>query len=53
MGVEVQGANPLGVLHTALGRLAAGGYAEKVPSYPGGPSHYRITTAGRLVLQTC
>lgn len=51
MGIEIQGPNPMAILHTALGRLATNGYVDKVPSYPGGPTHYRITTAGRLASQ--
>jgi hypothetical protein len=51
LGVEVTGANPLGILHTALGRLVQNGYAATVNTRPGAPVQYRITSAGKLFLQ--
>ena len=51
LGVEVTGANPLGILHTTLGRLVQNGYAQPVPQRPGAPTQYRITTAGKIFLQ--
>jgi hypothetical protein len=50
MGIEVIGANPLGILHTALGRLTQGRHVNQVPSVPGGPARYQITATGRLAL---
>jgi hypothetical protein len=50
LGVEVTGTNPLGILHTVLGRLVQNRYVRHVPQ-PGGPTLYQITTAGKLFLQ--
>jgi len=51
IGVYINGKNPLGILHTTLGRLAQAQYVETGNPFPGAPIHYRITTAGRLALQ--
>jgi hypothetical protein len=44
MGVEVTGSNPLGMLHTVLGRLAADRFVEAITNPA--PTRYRITKAG-------
>ena len=51
IGVVVSGNNPMGVIHTTLGRLARDGYAEARASKPGAPLQYRLTPAGRIALQ--
>jgi hypothetical protein len=52
IGVEIPAKNPLAVLHTTLSRLTNNGYAEARSPRPGSPLQYRITTAGRLLLQS-
>jgi hypothetical protein len=51
MGVDISAKNPLGVLHTTLGRLVQSGYAVPVPTQPGTTTHFQITPAGTLYLQ--
>jgi hypothetical protein len=51
MGLNVFGNNPMGVIHTMLGRLAKDGHAEARLPRPGAPLEFRITTAGRVALQ--
>jgi hypothetical protein len=46
MGVEVTGKNPLGIIHTALGRLAKQRLVVQVE----GTTHYQITPHGRYSL---
>jgi hypothetical protein len=50
-GIEVQGANPLGIIYTALARLVNNELAEVMTPFPGAAKHYRVTPAGRLTLQ--
>ena len=49
-GIDVQGANPLGIIYTALSRLVNTGLAQAMTPFPGAAKHYRITPAGRLTL---
>ena len=51
MGVHVPGQNPMGVIHTTLGRLARDHYVEARSPRPGAALIFRLTTAGRLALQ--
>jgi hypothetical protein len=51
MGVDVSGKNPLGILHTALGRLARNGLVAPIPTGTNAVNHFQITLAGMAALQ--
>lgn len=51
MGIQVTGKNPLGILHTTLGRLVKSGYAVPAAGSGEGTTHFQITPAGILFLQ--
>lgn len=51
MGLQINGINPLAVIHTALARLLLNGYVEACSPSPGSPPLHRITAAGRAALQ--
>jgi hypothetical protein len=51
LGIHINAPNPLGVIHTTLGRLVSSGYAQPKPTPVGGSTQYRITTSGRAALQ--
>jgi len=50
-GIQINGPNPLAVIHTSLARLITNGYVEATSSRPGAPNQYRITATGRVILQ--
>ena len=51
MGIEVTGKNPLGIIHTTLGRLAKNGYIAPAAGSREGATHFEITPSGMLYLQ--
>jgi hypothetical protein len=51
MGIEVTGKNPLGIIHTAMGRLAKNGYIAPAAGTREGATHFQITPAGLSYLQ--
>jgi len=51
MGIEVTGKNPLGIIYTALSRLAKNGYIAPAAGSREGATHFQITPAGMFYLQ--